>query len=261
MTLVELAVTLGLVGLVGALVAGILLRQNRHYRTQTDRIETQQQLRAAIGVLPPDLRELDATDGDIEWMTPTGLEIRAMRWIGFLCGPASFDARSDQVSLTLARTPFFGLRDIDPADSLLLYFERIAAQRDVWWPAKARSVSSAACSNGAAGLQLTAVLRPGRPANPDGIAVGAPVRGFERARYRAYQSAADRQWYLGVQSPGSAIEPIAGPFVEDGFHLAYIDATGRNTTDSRRVARIDIAVRAPHDSSSMSVALRNNRRN
>ena len=106
------------------------------------------------------------------------------------------------------------------------------------------------------------------------ITVGAPVRGFERVKYRLYQPAGDTSWYIGYQN-ASGTQPLIGPVLSNGLSLAYYDSTGAVTGDRTKVAIIGVTVRArtsipvrdagqalrvPVDSFVMKVALRNNRR-
>src|SRR6266498_1693910 len=84
-TMVELLVALVLLGLVSAALYRVLVNNQRLYMAQTQRIDLSQNIRAAANILPAELREIDASEGDIVSMTPTRLEIRAMRWLGFAC--------------------------------------------------------------------------------------------------------------------------------------------------------------------------------
>src|SRR5437667_9994140 len=84
-TMVELLVALVLLGLVSAALYRVLVNNQRLYMAQTQRIDLSQNIRAAANILPAELREIDAADGDIIAMAPDRLEVRAMRWLGFTC--------------------------------------------------------------------------------------------------------------------------------------------------------------------------------
>src|SRR5207245_11036007 len=86
-TLVEMLVALVLLGVVTAALYRVLVNNQRLYTAQTQRIDLQQNIRAAATILPADLREVDATDGDISAATATSITFRAIRWMGFLCNP------------------------------------------------------------------------------------------------------------------------------------------------------------------------------
>src|SRR5438093_11805042 len=87
-TMVELLVALVLLALVSAALYRVLVNNQRLYMAQTQRIDLSQNIRAASNILPAELREIDAADGDIVAMSPTRLELRAMRWLGVLCTAA-----------------------------------------------------------------------------------------------------------------------------------------------------------------------------
>src|SRR2546425_10401738 len=68
-----------LLGIVSGAIYQVLVNNQRVYQAQTQQIDLQENLRAATTVLPAEFRELDAVDGDIQSMTPTSIQIRAMR--------------------------------------------------------------------------------------------------------------------------------------------------------------------------------------
>src|SRR5438093_1988928 len=84
-TLIELMIALVLLGLVSAAVYKVLVNNQRIYLAQTQTIDLNQNMRAAAAILPAELRELDAADGDILAMGPDSIRIRAMRQLAFVC--------------------------------------------------------------------------------------------------------------------------------------------------------------------------------
>lgn len=285
-TLIELLVALVLLGLISTALYRVLVNNQRMYQAQTQRIDLQQNIRAAATILPAELRELSASEGDIQVMTATQLNIRAMRWVGFTCSPPALGGGLLGVNLTIRGgapgTPmFFGARAINTAtDSVFVYYDGNQAIRsDDFW-ARGRLVAAVAplnCPDGGNGRQLTIALNLGASPNVNGaITVGAPVRGFERVTYQLYQPAGDTSWYIGFQPAGGTMQPLIGPVLSNGLTFQYFDSTGAVTAVPARVARIDITVRArtaqairttgdaPRramvDSIVTSVALRNNRR-
>src|SRR5207249_805044 len=108
-TLVELIIALVLLGIVSGAIYQVLVNNQRVYQAQTQQIDLQENLRAATTVLPAEFRELDAVDGDIQSMTPTSIQIRAMRKLGFLCtarsprGRRCAPSRSSSTSCTSRR--------------------------------------------------------------------------------------------------------------------------------------------------------------
>jgi len=71
LTLVELLVALVLLSIVSAALYRVLVSNQRIYEAQTQRIDMQQNIRAAATILPADMRELDASEGDISAASAT----------------------------------------------------------------------------------------------------------------------------------------------------------------------------------------------
>jgi prepilin-type N-terminal cleavage/methylation domain-containing protein len=283
-TLAELLITLVVMGLVSAALYRVLVNQQRVSQAQTQRIELQQNIRAAVTALPAELREIDASDGDIQAMSPTAITIRAMRYLGIVCNPPALGGAVSPIAVAIRRSPFWGVRDVNlTTDSLLIFYEGDpdTRQDDDWAFARPLTVGTGTCADGAPGRVITMSLGVGVGyplANvPGAIPDGAPVRGFETVTYQLYQPAGDTSYYIGMQPAGGTLQPLVGPVLSNGLTLSYYDSTSTMTADPRRVARIDIVVRARTaqpirsqagqaqlanavESLSTSVALRNNRR-
>jgi len=285
-TLVEVLIALVVLGFVSAALYRVLVHNQRIYQAQTQHIDLQQNIRAAVTILPADLREIDATDGDIYAMSATSISIRAMRYLGILCSPPALGGGVTGLLMTIRQSPFWGVRNINTTtDSLFIYYEGDkATRRDDDW-ARARPLAAAAgvnCPDGKPGITVTADFANlggglGQLPNVTGAIVnGAPVRGFETVTYQLYNPS-DTTWYIGMQLGTQALQPVIGPVLSNGLTFAYYDSTGTVTADRLRVARIDITVRGKTaqpirtaagsatltnvvDSISTSVALRNNRR-
>src|SRR6266511_5330048 len=84
-TLVELLVALVLMGIVSAGIYRVLVNNQRIYQAQTQRIDLSQNIRAAGTIMPSELREADANEGDVIAISPTTITFRAMRWMGYIC--------------------------------------------------------------------------------------------------------------------------------------------------------------------------------
>ncbi len=285
-TLVEVLITLVVMGIVMAALYRVLISNQRTYQAQTQRIDMQQNIRAAAAILPAELRELDASDNDIRAMSATSITIRAMRYLGLVCATPVLGGSVSGVAVTIRRAPFWGARDINVAtDSLLIYYDGDPATRldDDWAFAQPSAVVDATCADGSPGRLITLSLGVGPgfplPNVPGAISQGAPLRGFETVTYQLYQPAGDTSYYIGMQPAGGFLQPLIGPVLANGLTLTYYDSTGAATGDPRRVARIDFAVRARTaqplrsetgtgtstlanavDSVNTSIALRNNRR-
>jgi len=285
-TLVEVLIAVVLLGIVMASLYRVLISNQRTYQAQSQRIDLQQNIRAAVAILPAELREIDATDNDIRAMTATSITLRAMRYLGIVCKTPLLGGIVSPVAVTIRRTPFWGARDINFAtDSLLIYYDGNPDTRldDNWAFAKPSGAVNSVCADGKPGRTITLNLGVGvgfpLPNVAGAIPVGAPLRGFETVTYQLYQPAGDTSYYIGMQPAGGTLQPLIGPVLSNGLSFSYYDSTGVVTADPKRVARIDFVVRARTakplrsetgtgtstlanavDSLSTSVALRNNRR-
>jgi len=289
-TMVELLIALLLLGLVSAALYRVLVNNQRLYMAQTQRIDLSQNIRAASNILPAELREIDAADGDIVAMSPTRLEIRAMRWIGFLCtAPVLGGGLNGLTMIIRGGAPglplFYGARGINVvSDTMLIYYDGDQTTRadDYWARGEFTGVAPAVANCPGLPLQTgrlvtfnLKLLGLGLNA-PGAIPVGAPVRGYEHVIYQLYQPAGDTSYYVGFQPAAGAMQPLFGPVLTNGLTFQYYDVNGAITAVKSAVARVDITVRARTanavrsggqapaatvvDSISTSVALRNNRR-
>ena len=259
-TLIELMIALVLLGLVSASIYKVLVNNQRVYLAQTQTIDLNQNMRAAAAILPAELRELDAADGDITFMGPDSIRIRAMRQLAFVCQIPALGGGIGQIQLFVRANPIYGNRQLfnqgGQRDSILVYWEGNPQTRsdDQWLPAQVQSVAPGNCSDsgvvvGAAAFNLS--LQPQWINDPSlnkagAILNGAPVRGFDKVVYRSYQ-AADGDWYLGQRNAtaGSVIQPIVGPLIgANGLSFTYYDSAGAVTNVTTQVAQIEVVLRA-----------------
>lgn len=279
-TLVELLIALVLLGVVTAAFYRSLTTNQRVYQKQTQVIDLQQNMRAAVAILPQELRELDASDSDIVAMSPDSIRFRAHRWTGFLCEAPITGAGLTGLFMTVRKDPFYG-DSINATDDVFVRYEGDdATRKDDGW---ARVFLTAApsgkgCLDGAPGQVLVLNLALNLLQNfPKAITVGSPVLGYRVVTYGLYQPAPGGDWYLGLRDPSGTRQPLVGPLLPNGLTLTYYDANGAVTTARDSVVRIDIVVRGltnqavrasagsatsarAVDSVRTSVAVRNNRR-
>jgi prepilin-type N-terminal cleavage/methylation domain-containing protein len=283
-TLAELLVALVLLGIVSLGIYRVLLNNQRMYQAQTQRIDLQQNIRAAVTIIPSDLREIDPTDSDIVGMGSDSIRFRAMRQFAVACTPPVLGAGLGGLTLTVWKSLTYGASQFSTNDSLLIFYAGASDTTradDVWIPA-AITVNpvSATCTGGAVGsgwlmtVSLSATTRVPFVNGLGGIPVNAPVRGFDMVTYKLYQ-ATDGQYYIGYRLGNGTIQPAIGPVLSTGLALVYYDSTGAVTADRARVRTIRITVRGmtaqpvrqPNGSTSQAVdsittlvALRNYRR-
>ncbi len=233
----ELMIAIVLLGIFATGVYKVMLNNQRTFAAQAQRIDLQQNIRAAATILPAEFRELDAGDSDIVAMDSSSITIRAMRQLAFICDAPVLGGGLGQVSLTVRQTPFFGDRpNFQGGDSVMVFDEGNPGIRrdDQWLHGAVTGSGNLACTDGSPGFQVQ--LQP--------------------------------QWLQAL------VGPLMGA---NGLGFTYYDSTGTSTTGDRaQVALIGIKLRArtsqvirqandpalayKYDSVSVQVALRNNPR-
>jgi len=245
LTLVELLVALVLLSIVSAALYRVLVSNQRIYQAQTQRIDMQQNIRAAATILPADLRELDASEGDISAASNTSITFRGMRWIGIVCsapvtGPLPA-VTTPLLVFTVMNQKLMGERAPVVGDSVLIRYEgdEGTSQDDAWVRGVITIIVAQNCPaglpyNAAAGLRLTVtasmlqVAAPPQLATPNvtnSIYQGAPVRGFITQIYSLYQPAGDTSWYVGLTRGAVAIQPVVGPVLSNGLRFTFYNDT------------------------------------
>jgi prepilin-type N-terminal cleavage/methylation domain-containing protein len=272
-TLVELLITMVLLGLVSAVIVTVVVRQQRFYRSTSALMDTRAQIRQMASILPMDLRGISSAGGDIVAMSESALEFRSSFGSSVVCTLSSstvivLTPRNGAKGLKLTswtRTPVVG-------DSIALYDVNTSTRStdDRWTFHQITAITtvtgdvSTGCRS-TTGLVQSADMTTSNPSyritispsRPTTLAVGSAVRLFRRARYSLY-AAADGLSYLGYRDclPGrtpicSEPQPVAGPYRQyaaagtnaSGLEFAYFDSTGNVTTVPRDVARISVAIR------------------
>jgi prepilin-type N-terminal cleavage/methylation domain-containing protein len=268
-TLVELLVALVLLSIVSASLYKVLVNNQRMYQSQTQRIDLQSNLRAAQSILPADLREVDATEGDITAASATSITFRAMRWLGFICNlPVTGGGLQNPVlAINLTNKKMFYIRFPAAGDSVLIRYEGDEGTRndDSWVRGVVTATGTLNCAgtpvypDNSAGRLLTVsasmlaadsgpVIRTPNVVNS--IYAGAPVRGFMSVTYGLYMPPGDTSWYVGMRSGTNAVQPLIGPVLSNGLELAYFDSSGTQLAtplsgaDLLRVMRVTVTVRA-----------------
>ena len=287
-TLIELMIALVLLGMISAAVYKVLVSDQRIYQAQTQRMDLQQNIRAAATILPAEFRVLDASDGDILAMSSDSIMIRAMRLFAIACDtPILNGGAITAKTLILRNSMTYGSRMLAAGDSVLIYYEGQPGSRadDSWLRGR---ITLAPVAANCAGPEPVAQARPGMrltfdlvplvlpQQNKAGmVPMGTPVWGYEIDTYKLYQ-APDGNWYIGVRNQAGTIQPVVGPLIgANGMTLSYYDAAGVVTAVPTNVAQIEIKVRGRTaqpvrladgtqttqvDSILTRVALRNNKR-
>jgi prepilin-type N-terminal cleavage/methylation domain-containing protein len=271
LTLIELMISLVLVGLMGGLIIGFLLKQERFYAGANEMLVTRTQVRQASVMLPNDLRAISSAEGDIYAMTDTSIDFRSTFASAYLC---SSNRATSQIAIppaTLAKGSALFVYSQLPVgnDSLALYVDSTSTQaKDDTWSMHRITAISIAASNAAPGCLASSGMMKSTdvsaanpsyaytlsPAQSATVSAGAAVRFFKKVHYSLYR-AADGYWYLGYYDCRTsrvpvcnAIQPIAGPlrpYVAGspqlaGLRFTYYDTLGVVTANRLLVSRISI---------------------
>jgi prepilin-type N-terminal cleavage/methylation domain-containing protein len=251
-TLIELLVAMVIFGVVAGAVVNVMVVSNRTTVDQGQRIDMQQNIRAANAILPAEIRSLNAFDGDIRAMAATSLTIRATRQFGIICtAPVTGGALVGGIlngSIIVVRSPLYSSqRAFAALDSVWVWYEGDVGSRsdDGWLPGLVTAVGAQNCTDGAAGIRLTVNLG-GLTAPRFNVASvipnGSPVFGFEPVTY-ATGLAADGRYYLNMTTPAGTA-PVLGPLPDaSGVTFTYYDANGAITAVNTAVRQIGLAVR------------------
>jgi prepilin-type N-terminal cleavage/methylation domain-containing protein len=279
-TLVEIIVTLILLGVVMGALLSVLVRQQRFYRSTSDVIDARTQVRQAGDLLPTDLRTISSSDvlngTDIYAATDKAIEFRAITGSSIVCAITSgtkitlppLNLASGTQLTTWITKPLAG-------DSVMVYDDgtSVGNTDDRWRVYGINAVnelavgSSGACTQ-ASGFVTAADDAAGRvswqlnlPALATTIDPGAPVRIFHTRRYELYQPSTGSGWYLGsceyATNPCTPLTPVSGPYAaysatagSSGLSFTYFDSLGATfvpsatLADRSRIWRIRLRARA-----------------
>jgi prepilin-type N-terminal cleavage/methylation domain-containing protein len=280
-TLVELLVTLVIMGVVLGTITTVLVRQQRFYRSTNDMMEARTQVRQAIDMLPADLRGLSSSDArngtDMYAATDKAIEFRTITGSSVICRiPSTTSIVLPPLNLGSGTALSTWTGSLQVGDSLLIYDDSSSASgnNDDHWaiygvtavatlaPAAAnacgvasRYVSAADVAAGKVSYQLTLGA-----AMPLTISTGAPVRIFHKRRYELYQPAGSSSWYLGTfecRAACGTLTPVSGPFAaysnsvgSSGLSFVYLDSLGNvlpgtpSAVQRGQIARITLTARA-----------------
>jgi len=297
MTLVELAVVLALVGLVGSTMGMTLIRQQRFYRGATELLQAREGVRDALDLLATDIRGMSVAD-TVRLFADSAIEFFANVGSSVVCqatGGTTVGLPNASSGRGYTMTAFL----VQPDSGDIALFHRDSIEGGSEWerhritgfgarslsaacPASSASVQQAAIDSGRTGffLELSTALSPQ-------VKPGAPVRFVRRGRYSLYR-ASDGRWYLGYRrcdavgaSACGAIQPLSGPYRNfstdprsTGLLFEYFDGAGTRlppTGSPLAVARVDVTARAesrqrilvegdvstPADSATVVIAIRN----
>ena len=246
-TLIEILIALVLMGIVSTALYQLLVANQRLYRAQVESVSTNESARAAIAIVPGEIRELSAGNGDVIAMNSTSFTYKSMQAVYVQCAAPN----TGSLEIILDRNTFFGLRAMSVTDdSVLIFAEGDTTTRgdDGWLSASVSSMTTGTACPGSR-PSITVGLAGVTAAQLGTTQAGAPVRTFRPMQILLYQDAAG-DWWLGgrlYQKSGGtwgATQPVLGPLSPTGLALTYADSLGTATTNPLRVARVGITVQS-----------------
>ena len=283
MTLIEIMISLVLLGIVGGTIMRVIMRQQRFYQGVNQIMAQRGELRNATSVLPVELRSLSSIGADILVASDSSIEFMQNVGTGVVCQVVD----GAQVALppeTLASgqvlTSFYGYGDPQAGYRVYIYNDSsIAGNEDDRWQKFTLAAVHGDVSKCLASFTRAADLGKRRPVlelsstEPNDpvtlgplsqyIGVGAPVRIMRKVKYKLYQ-ASDSKWYLGFApydyTTGAYAEmsPVSGPYdayssssgTATGFSFRYFNvddveiASAGDSTARSAIARVDLIARA-----------------
>lgn len=272
-SLIELLVSMAILGIVGSIVAQLMMGQQRFFQRTAEQIGVRRELRTSLSILPTELRGIASPGGDVVAFTNTSLTFRSPLGASFICAKTS-STSIDIPPLNTARmvtTSWYTMPVV--GDTLFaLRADSSGVKGDYW---TAHRITGLVSSSGycPASPYTDATLDAGKaryrltvtPVLPDSVIVGSAIRFTRTGRYALTQVPSGR-WYLSraeyLSGAWSVDIPVSGPYmapgngITGGFSLTLFDSTGApvaSMASASRIARMDIVLRAQGLSSSGSV--------
>jgi prepilin-type N-terminal cleavage/methylation domain-containing protein len=295
-TLIELAMVLAILGVVGSAIGFTLLRQQRFYRGAEEVLYAREGVRDAVEILSTDIRGMAIAD-TARLLADSAVELFSSIGSSVVCQIAGPEVGLPGIVAPRGNTLTSFLTQPDTGDLALFLRDSVEAG-SLWERHRIASLSSrlvsAVCpastgfmETGDAGT-LAFLITLSTPLSGH-VGRGAPVRFIRRGRYSLYRSA-DGDWYLGYRrcnalgpSACGTIQPLSGPYrayssnaLATGLLFEFFDGVGARFgagSSALALARVDVAARAesrhrlevegrawtPADSAMLSIAVRNRR--
>jgi prepilin-type N-terminal cleavage/methylation domain-containing protein len=279
-TLAEIIVAIVLAAVVGLAIVRMMNSTQRLTRVQYARIDAQQSAMSSAYYLNSVIRELDASEGDVQVASATTMQVRAMRWTALSCSAVTTSGSDRQI--TVRNTHTFGARAPDiTLDSLLVFSENAPGTRsdDTWLVGWMIATAASTCPDGTAATTYTLGITAGSGGNAAldaGFTLGSPIRGFQIEELSLYDAGGGAYWFArrtkDVAGTWSAREHLAGPLASDGLAFTYRDTLNVVTATLASVASVGVTIRTRstditgaaagnvRDSLITRIALRNNKR-
>ena len=225
-TLIELMITISLLGIIGTMLTTILVRQQRFHRAVASLTDARARMRDVATIMPTDLRGISTAGGDILAISDTSIQFRAFIGTAVLCDFSSGTVieippktlASGNILASWINTPApndiayvydDGLLPGNADDFWAAYLitDTTSSTNSAWCPSTNAVPLTTAADNAArryrftiASTGATGTIFPPLFQTPNGmhIKMGAPIRFALEVRYSIYL-ASDAQWYIGFQ--------------------------------------------------------------
>ena len=230
-TLLELMISMVMLGLVGLMMARLLTSMLRVTTAQVQVAGAQGTARTGAMAIPLEFREIGfdtlpdvGTDTDLEVIKANRITFRAMRGMGTTC---DVSGSLDEFRI---RTPLFGLRAPLITDTFRLFVENEnnLGTDDQWVRLNVTSIDLTSDCSGDPAIRLE--VTPPTGVSAAEVFVGGPIRWYERMEYGPVIDGTTNRTYVGARSLNlgeNTLAPMIGPLVDStGFALVYFDGDG-----------------------------------
>jgi prepilin-type N-terminal cleavage/methylation domain-containing protein len=280
-TLIEIMIAVTLLGIIGAVLTTVLVRQQRFHRAVAQVTDARARMRDIATILPTDLRSISTAGRDILGISDTSVQFRAFVGSAVLCryatGAGSTPAIIELPPQELASENVLAswINPPQPNDIAYLYNDSTSAGNidDSWTPFTISDTASAADASWcptSSGFTAAADATKRRyrislstAPNQTQIKIGAPIRFAREVRYSVYL-ASDNNWYVGYQTctphasygtPGTCgtREVLAGPVLPgradtttSGLYFVFRTRTGSRVTTiaaTDTIATVNVGIR------------------
>ena len=280
-SLTELMIVVTLMGLIGAMLTSVLVRQQRYHRAVTSVTDARARMRDIATILPTDLRGMSSIDNDILVFNDTSLQFRAFIGTSILCAyNSTTEIELPPRVMASGNVLSAWINPPTTDDIAFIYNEGTEAGNadDTWTPYKIVSSTTdntaATCPSSSTfttaaddASEKYLITLPSAP-DPTLMEPGAPIRFAREVRYSVYQ-ASDGQWYVGYQrcTPHASLvvagtcgsrEVLAGPVLaastdtlSSGLYFVYWNQDGARVTTAAldsTIAFIGVGVRTSSES-------------
>ena len=267
-TLVEVLVTLLILGIIGTALTRVMVKQQQAYRDSAKEADMAREIRLTSSLLPSELRSTSSSGGDILEMDEDKVTFLANIGSSVICNKNGANVVLPPLNTAgITTTNWYSEPTI--GDTVFLYNDSLSAgsEDDVWTRRPIQSINSGLFGVCTGAPYTDPVLDAGKArwlvgigglGIPDSVKVGAVVRFARPVRYSIYAASSGR-WYVGYQEyvngAWTAIEAVGGPYNRflpgdanpSGLQFRYFDSTGVrlfNVADRLSVSRVDVYLRA-----------------